>query len=291
MVTSSPLQWLDRLVSYTFTKESDHSYTSTTSTNDSKHSFVTQKTMFKYLSLILLLLSTSVVADSKWYIGGGIGKAIPRLELDERIREAVTLDIPEELGGGQYTLPVDIDSEFSNYGQKLFIGYDFGAKDGFAFELSYVNFGQYEAVATSSAEDSGVITSEYLPFDIPYSISVIAKEIVKADIVAINLSMIYSFKLGDRVSIFPRFGLAYLDVKATSRFSLTASVDTPFGDKSRTWSDDIKDSELKGMLPVWGIGMDIRINENHFIRTEMERYGHPTEIYVDMFTVQWGYRF
>ena len=248
--------------------------------------------MFKYLSLILLLLSTSVAANSsKWYYGGGVGKAVPRLELDERIREAITVAIPEELGGGQYTLPVDIESEFSNYGQKLFVGYDVGAKDGFALELSYTNFGQYEAIVTSSAEDSGVITSEYLPVDIPYSISVTIQEMVKADIVAINLSMIYSFRLGNRVSIFPRFGLAHLDAYATSRFNLTASVDTSLGGETRTWSSDIKDTELKGLLPVWGIGMDIQINKHHFIRTEMERYGHPTEIYVDMFTIQWGYRF
>ena len=247
--------------------------------------------MFKYISLILLLLSTSVVADSKWYIGGGIGKAVPRFELDDRIREAVTIDVPEELGGGQYTLPVDIDSEFSNLGQKLFIGYDVGAEDGFAFELSYVNFGNYEAIITSTAEDSGVITSEYLPFDIPYTISLTAQETVKADIVATALSVIYSFRLGDRVSIFPRFGLAYLELEATTQFSLTASLDTPFGGRSETWEDDLKETEIAGMLPVFGIGMDIRINKHHFIRTEMERYGHPTEIYVDMFTVQWGYRF
>jgi len=247
--------------------------------------------MFKYISLILLLLSTSVVADSKWYIGGGIGKAVPRFELDDRIREAVTIDVPEELGGGQYTLPVDIDSEFSNLGQKLFVGYDVGAKDGFAFELSYINFGQYEAVVTSSAKESGIITSEYLPFDIPYTISLTAEETVGADIHATTLSMIYSFRIGDRVSIFPRFGLAYLDLEATTQLSLTASADTPFGGRSRTWTGDEGYTELSGVLPVFGFGMDIRINENHFIRTEMERYGHPTEIYVDMFTVQWGYRF
>lgn len=262
------------------------------STNDSKHSFVIQKTMFKSLPLILLLLSTTVVAEgSKWYIGGGVGQAVPRFELDDRIREAVTIDIPEELGGGEYTLPVDIDSEFSNYGQKLFIGYDVGAEDGWAFELSYVNFGQYEAIVTSTAEESGVITSEYLPIDIPYSISLTAQETVKADLHAAALSVIYSFRLGDRVSIFPRFGLAYLKLEATTQLSLTASVDTPFGGRTETWEDDLKETEISGMLPVFGIGVDIRINKQHFIRTEMERYGHPTEIYVDMFTVQWGYRF
>ena len=246
----------------------------------------------KYLTLILLLLSTTVVAEgSKWYIGGGVGKAIPRLELDERIIEAVTVDIPEEVGGGTYTLPVDIDSEFSNFGQKLFIGYDFGKEDGWAFELSHINFGQYELTVTSSAETSGTISSEYLPIDIPYSISLTARETAVADIRATSLSMIYSFRLGNRVSIFPRFGLAYLEVDATTRFSLVASLDTPLGSISETWSGDPKDTEISGMLPVFGIGIDVRINENHFIRTEIERYGHPTEIYIDMITVQWGYRF
>jgi len=246
----------------------------------------------KYLTLILFLLSTSVGAEgSKWYIGGGIGKAVPRLELDERIREAVTIDIPEEVGGGSFTIPVDINSKFSNYGQKLFVGYDVGNKGGFAFELSYINFGQYEATVTTSAEDSGVITSEYLPMDIPYSISATAEETLRADIHAAALSVIYSFRLGDRISIFPRFGLSYLEAEASTRFSLTASVDTPFGSRTETWTEDTGDVELHGMLPVWGIGVDIQLNENHFIRTEMERYGHPTEIYVDMFTVQWGYRF
>ena len=52
--------------------------------------------MFKCLPLVLLLLSTSVAADdSKWYIGLGLGKANPQLELDEHI------------GGVSVTLPDD----------------------------------------------------------------------------------------------------------------------------------------------------------------------------------------
>ena len=248
--------------------------------------------MYKCLTLILVLLSTSAAADeSKWYIGAGVGLSSPQLALDERISEAASVSIPQELGGGEYVVPISIDSKFTSYGQKLFIGYDVGVDKKWAFELSYVNFGNYRAnIDVAPMGTSGSMTSEKYDIDIPYSLSLIAGQIIKADLYATTFSMIYSFKIGERVSIFPRFGLSYLkgDVYMESKATLSASIGDESG--SLDWAQTDNES-IVAFLPMVGVGMDIDINDNHFIRTEFERYGHPIEQYVDMYTITWGYKF
>ena len=116
---------------------------------------------------MLILLSTSANAG-EWYAGIGLGKAEPKLELDEHV-SGVDVDIPEEYGGSRFNIPVSTDSEFTTYGQKLFVGYDVGDRKGFAFELSYVNFGHYEGTMEASLDSSGTTTVGL--FEVPYSIS------------------------------------------------------------------------------------------------------------------------
>lgn len=247
--------------------------------------------MYKCITLILVLLSTSAVADeSKWYMGLGVGQSSPQLELDKQVAEAA-INIPEELGGGNYVVPITIDSKFTSYGQKLFIGYDVGDKKQWAFELSYVNFGNYRAtIDTDPIGTSGAITSEKYDINIPYSLYLTGGQKIKADLYATTFSMIYSFKLGERVSIFPRFGLSYLkgDIYIESKATISASIGDESGSLDWTQTDN---ESIAAILPMFGVGMDIDINDNHFIRTEFERYGHPTEQYVDMYTVTWGYKF
>ncbi len=242
--------------------------------------------MFKYLPLVLVLLSTSVVADnSKWYIGTGIGQAKPQIELDEDVTKSTSIDV----GGNKYEVPVSVDSKFTSYGQKLFLGYDVGDEKGFAFELSIVNFGNYRGILNASIGDSGTIESQY--FDtVPYSLYVLGDQLIKADLYSTTLSMIYSFQIGNRVSIFPRFGLSYIrgDVYIENTIILSATLGD--NNESISWSEREKDN-LKAYIPVFGVGVDVAINKQHFIRTEFERYGHPSQEYVDMYSILWGYRF
>ena len=241
--------------------------------------------MKNMLFLGLLLISTSVVADeSKWYIGSGIGQADPKLELDEEVADS-TIDV----GGETYEVPVSVDSEFKTYGQKLFVGYDVGDEKGLALELSVVNFGNYRGTLDASIGESGTIDSEYFE-SVPYSLTLSGDQNISADLYATTFSLLYSFQLSDRISIFPRFGLSYIqgDVYTENVITLTAAI------PGRSESISLRETErdrIEVVLPMVGVGADIEINRNHFIRTEFERYGHPTKQYVDMLTVSWGYRF
>ena len=240
--------------------------------------------MIKYIALVFLLLTTYVIADeSKWYIGFGIGQSIPKLQLDEEIT-GIVIDVPDELGGGELDIPVAMDSEFTTYGQKLFLGYDVGNEKGWAFELSVTNFGNYESTLSATANGAGSILT------IPFTLSLSGEQKIKADLYARTFSTIYSFRLSDRVSIFPRLGIAYVRGNITAKENIIGHVTTPVEEFTETYSED-KTSSLSGTLPVFGVGVDIQINEQHFVRVEAERYGHPNDEYVDMFTFQWGYRF
>jgi len=242
--------------------------------------------MFKYLTLVLVLLSTSVVADEgKWYIGIGLGQAEPQLELDKDVADSASIRV----SGRDYEVPVSVDSEFTNYGQKLFVGYDVGDERGFAFELSLVNFGNYRGTLDTSIDDSGTINSEFFE-DIPYTINLSGDQTITADLYATTFSTIFSFKITDRVSIFPRFGLSYIRGGAYIQNTITISAIIDNEVESITLREGDRDN-IEAFLPMFGVGMDIQLNKHHFLRTEFERYGHPTEEYVDMYSVVWGYRF
>ena len=240
--------------------------------------------MVKYILLVLILLSTTVTADdSKWYIGFGVGQSIPKLRLDEEIT-GVVVDVPDELGGGELDIPVAVDSEFSTYGQKIFLGYDVGDEKGWAFELSLTNFGNYTSTLSATANGAGTI------LNIPFSLSVSGQQNIDADLYARTFSTIYSFRVSDRVSIFPRFGIAHIRGTVTTRENIIGYVETPDEDFTEVYSQS-ETSELSGVLPIFGFGVDVQVNKNHFVRVEAERYGDPSDEYVDMFTIQWGYRF
>ena len=237
--------------------------------------------MFKCLPLLFILLSTSAVADEgKWYLGLGLGKAKPQLELDEHVG-GVDISLPEEFGGSQHSIPVSTDSEFATIGQKLFLGYDVGDDKGFAFELSLTNFGLYEGTMKASVDNFS---------SIPYSHSLDGIQTIKADLYATTISLIYSFKLGDKVSIFPRLGMSHIRGTVHTQTDITLTTSFLGESDTRNWSDTDNES-LSVVLPMFGIGMDIELVNQYFIRAEFERYGHPTKEYVDMYNVSWGYNF
>ena len=60
--------------------------------------------------------------------------------------------------------------------------------------------------------------------------------------------------------------------------------------ESRSWIEEDKD-DMNVILPMFGVGADLDITNQHFVRAEFERYGHPTKEYVDMYTVSYGFRF
>ena len=236
--------------------------------------------MFKCLPLVLLLLSTSVAADdSKWYIGLGLGKANPQLELDEHIG-GVSVTLPDDVGGERIDIPVSTNSKFSTPGQKIFLGYDVGSDKGFAFELSLINFGQYE----------GKMNADEDFYSEPYLLNLTGTQTIKADLYATTLSVIYSFKIGDRLSIFPRFGLSHIRGTVHTQTDLTLTTSFMGQSELRDWTEADKES-LSVVLPMFGVGADFKLSKQHFIRAEFERYGHPTEEYVDMYNVSWGYHF
>lgn len=225
-----------------------------------------------------------MVADSKWYAGAGAGKSVPKIKLDEAI-SGTTLTIPSKYGGGEIALPVLTNSDFPNTGIKAFVGYDIGEKRGWMLEGSLTDFGTYEASAETSIEFSSVT-----PEGIPFNISGTAEEQIESDLYAATFSVIYSLQLGERISIFPRVGLSYIDGDATGTTSIHASLETPIATRSESLQET-KPIKLSGLLAVFGFGVDIQLTEQVFIRSEMERYGNPTDEYVDLYTVSLGYHF
>lgn len=251
-------------------------------------------TLLRLLPIVFLFLSTTVLAQhdpfsssygSKWYWGVGLGKATPRILLDQAVGD-VELDIPDELGGGSISPPISVQSEFASYGQKLFVGYDVGKRDRWAFEGSLINFGNYVGRAKTSVNVSG--TS---PEGIPYTISGSGEEEITADIYGLAFSAVHQFRLGKRISFFPRIGVSYMDGRIDARENVSVSITVP--EESITEAElEQKSSTLKGLLPVVGFGFDVQLSKRSFLRTEFERYGHPTkEPYIDMWFINWGYRF
>lgn len=236
------------------------------------------------LFISLLLLSTSVLANGKWYAGIGFGQSTPQLGIDKDI-EDYFIDIPYEYGGGKIDVDVNVDSSFESYGHKIFIGYDVGKRKEWAFELSTVNLGNYEAVVQAAGDGRGSHD------DVDYPLSVVAQEKVKANFNVTTFSVIYLIEIGNRISIFPRFGLSYIKGNIVIEDNIAADISSPTDNLSGHWIIENKKERLTGILPVFGIGMDIGIDKNNFIRTEFERYGHPTEEYVDMATISWLRKF
>ncbi len=251
-------------------------------------------TLLRLLPIVFLFLSTTVLAqhnpfssshDSKWYVGFGVGKANPKLLLDETINE-VTLEIPDELGRGEVTLPISVNSEFVTYGQKLFVGYDVGKEKRWALEGALLNFGKYKGKAKTTVSVSGTTLE-----DIPYTLSGEGEEEVTANIYGLTFSSIYSFPLGKRFSIFPRIGVSYVkgSITVQERVNITVGM---LGQFETDAEIKRKNNSLEGWLPTIGVGVDFQLTERSFLRAEFERHGHPTkEPYIDMWFVNWGYRF
>ena len=238
-----------------------------------------------FILVILLTLSSTAAADNKWYFGLGLSKAIPKILLDEAIGD-VSLDIPDELGGGEIDLPIAVDSDFVNFGQKAIVGYDIGQKNKWALEGSLINFGNYKGELGTSVNKEGVS-----PEGIPYTISGIGEEKVTADIYGLTFSAIYSFRLGNRFSVFPRFGIAYIDGRIVTEENASISISIP-GQSTADVELERESSRLRGFLPVTGIGFDTKITKQNYIRTEFERFGHPTkEPYIDVWSISWIHRF
>lgn len=251
--------------------------------------------LLRLLPLVFLFIATTASAqhdpfssfqeNSKWYMGGGLGKAIPKILLNEAVTD-VTLDIPDELGGGEVSPPISVNSEFATYGQKVFVGYDVGEENHWALEGSIMNFGKYRGTAKTTVSASG--TS---PEGIPYTISGEGEESLTADIYGLTFSTIYSFQLGKRFSIFPRIGVAYVKGTIEVEENVNISVSVP-GQNMVEAELERESNTMRGLLPVVGIGVDVQITERSFIRTEFERYGHPTkEPYIDTVFISWGYKF
>lgn len=252
------------------------------------------KIAFRLLPIVFLFIVTTASAQhdpfssslgSKWYMGIGLGKAKPKLLLDKTINE-VTLEIPDELGGGEVTPPISVNSEFVTYGQKLFVGYDVGKEKRWALEGSLLNFGKYKGKAETTVSVSGTT-----PEGIPYTISGEGEEEVTADIYGLTFSSIYSFPLGKRFSIFPRIGVSYVRGSITVQEKVNISIGIP-GQRETDAEIKRKSNSLKGWLPTIGVGVDFQLTERSFLRTEFERHGHPTkEPYIDMWFINWGYKF
>jgi len=238
-----------------------------------------------FILVILSTLSSIAAADNKWYVGSGLTKAIPKILLDEAIGD-VNLDIPDELGGGEIDLPISVDSDFVNYGQKIFAGYDLGQEKKWALEGSLINFGNYKGKLKTNVEKSGVS-----PQGIPYTISGDGSEKVTADIYGLTFSTIYSFQLGNRFSVFPRIGIAYINGRIVIEENASISITIP-GKSTADVELERESSRLSVLLPVAGFGFDARITKQNYIRSEFERFGHPTkEPYIDVWSINWVYKF
>src|SRR5688572_30958478 len=165
--------------------------------------------------------------DAGWYIGGNAGQS--RADIDDE-------EITGSLAGAGFT-NTSIDEDDSDFGYKLFTGYQFNRY--FAFEAGYFDLGDFAFEATTNP--AGTLSGE-------------------AKVRGINLDAVGIVPFTDNFSAFARVGANYAETKAS--FTGTGAVVVP-GDgefKDRDWN------------PKVGLGLEYDLTESWSIRLEAERY-------------------
>ena len=236
----------------------------------------------------LFLLSFNAAAGERFYLGFGIVKSDSNLGLQNEVQEFITKEgfqeevaILESLGA-----PLRIDDEFTSYGGKIFLGVRMGKKRRWAFELAYVDFGNYKGSVATTLNLSIEGETEVDGSTVEGVLTAVADGELAAhiDLTAISTTFLYSFPVSKRVSFFPRFGLAKMkgDIMTSERFNASANIDAdvdgiPMNENGQASGFKVKHSEFEAVVPVIGIGFDVQVKKNWLIRTEYERYGHPTQ--------------
>ncbi len=186
---------------------------------------------------------------SNWYVGANIGQSRATID-DERI-------IGGLLGSGLAAARISDDNRST--GGKLFAGYQLSRN--FALEGGYFNLGRfgYQAALTPAGSVDGKIRLQ-----------------------GVNLDLVGSLPLSERVSVFGRVGAAY--AQARDHFSSTGAVHAVDPDPRKN-AVNVK----------FGAGLQYDVSDNLSMRAEAERYrindavGNKGDI--DLYSVGLVYRF
>ena len=204
------------------------------------------------LGLLVLAAITSPIAmaqASGWYIGANVGQARAKID-DPRITSSL-------LAGGFTTTSIANDERDTGY--KLFTGYQFNRY--FALEGGYFDLGKFGFTAST-------IPAGTLRGDIKLR--------------GLNLDLVGTLPITDKLSAFGRVGANYAEAKDTFRGTGFVIVRNP--------NPSTKATNVK-----YGAGLQYAFNDAWAMRLEGERYrvddavGNKAE--VDLYSVGLVYRF
>ena len=204
------------------------------------------------LGLLVLAAITSPIAmaqASGWYIGANVGQARAKID-DSRITSSL-------LAGGFTTTSIANDERDTGY--KLFTGYQFNRY--FALEGGYFDLGKFGFTAST-------IPAGTLRGDIKLR--------------GLNLDLVGTLPITDKLSAFGRVGANYAEAKDTFRGTGFVIVRNP--------NPSTKATNVK-----YGAGLQYAFNDAWAMRLEGERYrvddavGNKAE--VDLYSVGLVYRF
>lgn len=238
--------------------------------------------LYKIITFIFILgLTTSAIADDRWYFGYSVGKSDPGFALNDTIKDLV-IDLPDALNTlGAPQPPFTTSSSFNNAAQKAYVGIRFGGERRWAFEGTYTNFGTYVGTVSTNYH----YKTDTAEFDATGTVKTSAK------LKGVSLSLVHFFPLGLRWSLYPRLGLSYVQgdvvTKETHQTSLSEYEETETEQGSK-----VKKDKLQLATFVVGVGVTYNVNDRWAIRSEWERYGNPLkEPYVDVYTIGFMYGF
>lgn len=216
------------------------------------------------LALSLLVLSYPAGAkETNWYIGAGVGAT--------EIESDIVL----------YTIlnPQSLELKERDAGFKVFGGYKIN--DFFFFELSYVDFGKLEILASSSAviAAEGVLwefAQDNSRFEVDYS------TIALGGIFSLPLKKITKKKFFNRLAPYGKFGVHYWSVnKCLSAGSINyyETLNTDTGNLSNPTAYNILNESGFGWF--YGTGISCMINEKLSFALGWEWYRVGGDMVVD----------
>ena len=204
------------------------------------------------LAMLAALAIPSAHADewgSGGYVGGNFGRTRAHIG-DERIVNTL-------LGPGFVATSIGRDERDNGF--KLFFGYSFNRY--FALEAGYFNLGRFGYSATTLPPGTLGGSTKFQ---------------------GANLDLVGSIPIGERFSIFGRFGATYVEGK--NNFFETGAVNVPGPDPHH-----------RGGNYKFGAGLEYDFNHSVGVRAEAERYRVDDAIgaksHVDLFSLGLVYRF